>query len=97
MSLLDHCHQHFDKGLKVHVRGPGNCHGPLLYRRRKSVGVDGCCRGGDHVDETLAGIGNKPERMGNCAGEHRQNKETTSLQPLEVLMLPDYLLWLLLS
>ena len=31
-----------------------------------------------HVDETLAGVGNKPERMGNFAGQHRQNKETTS-------------------
>ena len=73
-----HCHQHFDKGLKVHFRGPGNCHGPLLDRRGKGVDVDVCYRGGHCVDETLAGVGNKPERVGNTTGQHRLNKATTS-------------------
>ena len=78
LSLLDHCHQHFDKGLKVHLRDPGNCLGPLLDRRRKGGDVNVCYRGGYHVDKALAGVGNKPGRMGNFAGQHRQNKETTS-------------------
>ena len=64
-------------GWEVHLWGPGNCHGPLLDRR-KGVDVDVCYRGGDHVDETLAGVGNKPERTGNFARQHLQNKETTS-------------------
>ena len=46
---------------------------PAAKRRR--------CRrllsGGDHVDETFVGVGNKPERTGNFAGQHRQNEETT--------------------
>ena len=42
LSLLNHCLQHFEKGLKG---VPGNCHGPLLDRRRKGVGVDVWYRG----------------------------------------------------
>ena len=44
----------------------------------KNVDVDVCYREDDHVDEALVGVGNKPERMGNFAGQHKQNKEIIS-------------------
>ena len=59
LSPLDHSPQNFDEGLKVNLRGPGNCHGRLLDRREKaSMSMFAIGGGGDHVDETLAGVGN---------------------------------------
>ena len=61
------------------LRGPGTATVPCSTGGEKaSMSMFAIGGGGDHVDETLAGVGNKPERMGNFAGQHRQNKDTTS-------------------